>query len=62
MVAVNVLLETQEPMPKPKHFLLLAGALTALVIVTVVGVYAWAYLFNRCEVEAVQGASAFLVT
>jgi hypothetical protein len=56
------LLETQETARKPNRFLLLASALTTLVIVAAVGIYAWMYWVNPCEVEAVKGASAFLVT
>jgi hypothetical protein len=54
--------ETQEPMQKSNRFLLLASALTALIIVAAVGIYAWVYLFNPCEEEAVKQASAFLIT
>jgi hypothetical protein len=58
----SVLLETQETVQKLKRFLWLTSLLTTLIIVAVVGVYAWAYLFNPCEEEAVKTASAFLIT
>jgi len=56
------LLETQETMRKPNRFLLLASALTALIAVAVVGIFAWMHLFNSCDVDAVREASTFLVT
>lgn len=54
--------KVQETVQKLKRFLWLASLLTTLIIVAVVGVYAWAYLFNPCEEEAVKKASAFLIT
>jgi len=47
---------------KSNRFLLLASAFTALIIVAAVGIYAWMYLFNPCDVDAVKEASAFLMS
>jgi hypothetical protein len=49
-------------MQKRNGFLLFASVLTALTSVTVAGAYAWAYLFNPCDVDAVKEASVFLNT
>src|SRR6266498_4316263 len=53
-------LETQEPVQKSNHLRWLAGALIALLILAPLGIYGWRYLYNPCEVEAVEQASAFL--
>ncbi len=38
----------------------LAGSLIALFLIAPVAIYAWRYLYNPCEVEAVKEASAIL--
>ena len=55
-------LETQGPVQKSNRFLLLAGALIVLLIVAALGMYTWFFVYNSCEVEAVQEASTILVT
>jgi hypothetical protein len=40
----------------------LAGALIVLFFLTPIGLYAWRYVVNPCEVQAVQEASTFLKT
>ncbi|HEY3475835.1 MAG TPA: hypothetical protein VGK56_14590, partial [Anaerolineales bacterium] len=40
----------------------LAGALAGLLVLAAVGVYAWYYRYNLCEVKEVEEASAFLVS
>lgn len=40
----------------------LAGTLIVLLILTPVSLYAWRYVVNPCEVDAVQEASSFLKT
>ena len=47
---------------KPKRFLPAAGALIVLLIAGAVSLYAWIYVYNPCEVDAVKDASAFLVS
>jgi hypothetical protein len=54
--------EIQETVRKSNRFLLLVSTLTALLIIAVVSIYAWAYLFNSCKVDAVKEASTFLIT
>lgn len=39
----------------------LAGALLGLLLLAPAGLYAWRYLYNPCEVEAVQEASDSLI-
>jgi hypothetical protein len=56
------LLETQGTVQKSSRFLLPASALIVLFIVAAVGIYAWYFLYNPCEVNAVKEASAILVT
>jgi len=55
-------IETQEPVRKSNRFLLLASALIVLLIVAAVGMYTWFFVYNSCEVDAVQEASTILVT
>jgi hypothetical protein len=40
----------------------LAGALIVLFVITPVGLYAWRYLYNPCEVDSVKEASTYLLT
>ena len=54
--------ETQEPVQKSRRFLLPASVLITLPIIAVVGVYIWINVYNACEVEAVQDASALLTS
>ena len=49
-------------MAKAKRFLFLVSILMALILVASAGLYAWVYLFNPCEEEAVQDASTFMTT
>jgi hypothetical protein len=49
-------------MQKSNHFLLFVSALTALILAAAAGTYAWTYVFNPCDVEAVRQASAFLTS
>ena len=55
-------IETQEPVQKSNRFLLLASVLIVLLIVAAVGMYTWFFVYNSCEVDAVQEASTILVT
>ena len=52
--------ETQEPVKKPNRIFVLAGALTALLLLSVAGVYGWRNLLNPCEVADVEQAATFL--
>ena len=54
--------EAQETAKKSNRFLLFVSGIAALITAAVAGVYAWTYLFNPCELEAVTDASAFLVS
>ncbi len=56
------LLEPQKPVQSSNRFRSLARVLVALVIVAAAGMYAWRYLYNPCEMDAVKEASAFLVS
>jgi hypothetical protein len=49
-------------MPKSNRFLSLASALSTLILVVVVGLYAWMYLLNPCDEGAVREATAYLTT
>ena len=55
-------LETQDTVQKSSRFLLQASALIVLLIVAAVGMYAWYFLYNPCEVNAVKEVSAILVS
>jgi hypothetical protein len=54
--------ETPEPVQKARRFLFPAGALLMLLIIAAVGTYSWFFLYKPCEVNAVQEASATLVS
>lgn len=54
--------ETPEHVQKTRRFLLTASALLILLIVAALGVYSWFFLYSPCEVNAVQEASATLVS
>jgi len=53
-------LNSQAPVQKLNQLRWLAGILIVLFILTPLGIYGWRYLYNPCEVEAVEQASAFL--
>jgi hypothetical protein len=53
-------LNSQEPVRKSNYLRWLAAALIILLILAPLGIYGWRYLYNPCEVEAVEQASAFL--
>ena len=55
-------LKSQEPVQKSNRFLLLASVIIVLFIVAAVGLYAWFFVYNPCEVDAVKEASTMLVT
>lgn len=55
-------LKSQESVRKSSRLRWLAGFLIVLFILTPVGMYAWRYLYNPCEVDAVKEASTYLVT
>jgi hypothetical protein len=61
MVGKPAPLETQGIVKKSSRLLFSAGALIVLLIVSAMGVYAWYYSNNPCEVDAVEQASAILV-
>ena len=48
------------PAQRARPILWLASTLIAVFLAAAVGMYAWFFVYNRCEVEAVQDASAFL--
>ncbi len=54
--------EIQEIMQNSNRFLFLASVFSTVIIMAAVGIYAWAHLFNPCEVDAVKEASTFLIT
>jgi len=54
-------LKLQEPGQKSNPIRWAAGALIVLFIMAPLAIYAWRYLYNPCEVEAVKEASDFLV-
>jgi hypothetical protein len=58
----TVRLEIQEPMHKSNRFLLVAGVLIVLLVVAGGGMYTWFFVYNACQVNAVQEASEILVT
>jgi hypothetical protein len=55
-------LETQESVQKSSRMPLLVGALVVLLAVVGMGAYAQYSLYSPCEVDAVQEASALLVS
>ena len=55
-------LKSQEPVQKSNRFLLLASVVIVLFIVAAVSMYAWFFVYNPCEVDAVKEASTMLVT
>jgi hypothetical protein len=57
-----VRLEVQETMHKSNRFLLLAGVLIVVLIVAGGAIYTWFFVYNACEVGAVQEASEILIT
>ena len=54
--------ETQGIVKRTRRFLLPVSALIVLSILAAVGMYAWYYRYNPCDVNAVEDASAFLVS
>lgn len=52
---------SQAHAPNSSHFRWLAGFLIVLIILAPAGVFAWRYLYNPCEVEAVKNAFDSLV-
>lgn len=58
----RALVETHETVRKANPFRWLAGALIVLFMMAPVGIYAWRYLINPCEVDAVKEASTYLTT
>ena len=55
-------LESQGVVRKSSRLRWLAGVLIVLSILIPVGMYAWRYLYNPCEVDDVEEASTYLVT
>jgi hypothetical protein len=47
---------------RTSRFLLPASVFIVLLTLAAVGVYAWYYRYNPCDVKAVEDASAFLVS
>ena len=54
--------ESQVPVQRAKRIRWLARALIVVSLVAAAGMYAWFFVYNPCEVEAVQEASAFLAS
>jgi hypothetical protein len=52
--------EPKVPTQRSRHALWLAGTLIVVFLAAAVSLYAWFFVYNLCEVEAVQDASAFL--
>lgn len=52
----------QATVQRSNRFLSLVGALMALILVTAAGIYAWRYMLNPCDEQAVKEASAFLTS
>jgi hypothetical protein len=50
----------RQPVQRSKRILWLASALVVLLLAAAAGIYTWFFVYNRCDVEAVQDASAFL--
>ena len=55
-------LKPHEPLRKSNRFLWLAGTLIVLLIFAAVGMYAWIFVYNPCEVAVVKETSTMLVT
>ncbi len=55
-------LKPHEPLRKSNRFLWLAGTLIVLLILAAVGMYAWIFVYNPCEVAVVKETSTMLVT
>jgi hypothetical protein len=62
MVENSTPFERQGFVKKTSRFLVPASALIVLSILAAVGMYAWYYRYNPCDVTAVEDASAFLVS
>ena len=56
------LLETQATAQKSSRFPLPAGAFIVLLLIAALGTYTWYSLHRSCEVQAVEEASAILVS
>lgn len=54
-------LKSKEPGQKSNPIRWVAGVFIVLLLMAPVAIYAWRYLYNPCEVEAVKEASDFLV-
>lgn len=54
--------KSQGSVRKSSRLRWLAGVLIVLPILIPVGMYAWRYLYNPCEVDDVEEASTYLVT
>ena len=55
-------LKSDESKPKSHWLRWLSGVLIVLLLLTPLGLYAWRYVFNPCEVDAVEEATIFLKT
>jgi len=55
-------LKPHEPLRKSNRSLWLAATLIVLLIFAAVGMYAWIFVYNPCEVEVVKDTSTMLVT
>lgn len=55
-------LETQGALQRSSRFLLSASTLIVLLLVAAVGTYAWYSHYRPCEVDAVEEASAILIS
>ena len=53
--------KTQDTVQKSSRFRWLASVLIVLLVIAPAGIYSWRYLYNPCEVSAVEEASTFLV-
>jgi len=49
-----------QPGQRSKRILWLTSALVVLLLAAAAGMYAWFFVYNACDVEAVKDASAFL--
>jgi hypothetical protein len=54
--------QSQEPVQRSSRVRWLATIGIVLLIIAPVGMYAWYYRYNTCDVKAVEEASVFLVT
>jgi hypothetical protein len=55
-------LKPQKPLKKSNRFLWLGSVLIILFMVAAVGMYAWFFVYNPCEVDVVKETSTMLVT